>query len=431
MSKFFRDSFLALLGEVVMFGGSLLYGLITARVLGPSGKGVIGVLLVAYGFIVTIVSLRFERSVSFYSAAKPDAISQTVTSALAVGLGTLMCFLPLYWVLPESAKHYLFGGVQAEFVTAAVLFLPGTYLTGVIAAIHAGRRRFESRLMFLLLTNVARVLTAFIGLVLLHISLWHFIILIGAVEIVVDVILLLVLFKQNTWVLRFDLAHTRTMIRYSLSGLLGVIAEMAMFNIPLMVLGVVGGSYEAGLFVVSIMITNTLAYLANAVKVVVLPHVASPSGSLDEPKVLRMLAFVEVTLAAGLILTGRYLLAILYGPQFDGSFLPALILIPGVIGSTYYGILTASIQGRGKPGLASVPAIIGGVLAIGLSVMIIPRVGIFGAATGESIGFIASAIAATLIYSRLTLTPIENVFRFRKDEIRELAFSLRARFSNR
>jgi O-antigen/teichoic acid export membrane protein len=430
VSKFVRDSFLAFLGEVVMFAGALVYGLITARVLGPSGKGVIGVLLVAYGFIVTIISLRFERAIAFYAASKGEAVSETLTGALAMGAAMLVGFFPLYWLLPDGAKFYLFGGVDAEYVAAGILFLPATYLSGVIAAIQAGRRKFESRLMFLLLTNGARIAAAFVGLVLLNISLRSFILLIGTVEIVTDIILLVMLYRRNAWTLRFNIGHTWSMIRFSASGVFGVIAEMAMSNAPLFILGVVSGSYDAGLFVVSIMITNTLAYLANAVKVVVLPHVAATSGSLDEAKVLRVLLLIELAMALGLIATGRFLLSLLYGPQFDGSFVPALILIPGVVGFTYYGILTASVQGRGKPGLASVPPVIGGICAIGLSLAMIQGMGIFGAAIGATVSNLAGAVAAILIYARLTKVPVVSILLVRKNEVRDLIFSVRARLSN-
>ena len=428
MSKFIRDSFLALLGEVVMFAGALLYGLITARTLGPSGKGILGLLIVAYTFIVTIVSLRFERAVSFYAASKPETISETITSALAVGAGMVVCFIPLYWFLPGAAKYYLFGGVPAEFATAALLFLPATYLSLIIAAIQAGRRKFKSRLVFLGMSYGARVIVAFVGLVLMRISLVQFIIVVGIVEIVTDAALLVLLFRQNGWKLRYDSGHTRLMVHYSLSGILGVIAEMAMMSAPLFILGVLGGSFEAGLFVVSIMLTNTLAYFANAVKVVVLPYVATPSTTLDEAKVLRMLLAIELLMALGVVAVGRYLLAILYGPQFDGSYAPALVLVPGAIAFTYYGVLTASIQGRGRPGVASVPSAIGGILAIVISLVAIRMWGIMGAAAAGSLANLVGAAASIFIYSKLTGVPAANMYRIRREELRDFVFSLKARF---
>lgn len=429
MSRFGRHAVLAMGGEVVMFVGSFLFGLITARMLGPYGKGVIGVLAGAYGILVAIFSLRFERAVVFYTATKPEAVSKTVTGALIIGALPAICFFPIYFLLPESMKFYLFGGVPAEFVMAAVLYLPNTYLMLTIGSLLAGQQRFGNRLKFISIVQGVKVGTAFIALMLLNFTLTDFIVVSSLIELVLYISLLLYLCMRNRWTLQADWHHLWKMIRYSSAGFLGIPAELILSNLLLFVLSVVRGSIEAGLFVVAIMLSSTLAYLADAIKIVILPHAASSTGTFDPNRVLRVLFLVEILMAVGLLLVGRYVLVFLYGPQFEGSFLPAMLLVPGVIGSTIRSILSASIQGMGKPGKAALAALVGSIFAIICGLTIVQRYGILGASVASSIANIAGAISIIVIYVRMTRTPIRTMFFVRANEVRDLLALVRIRFA--
>jgi O-antigen/teichoic acid export membrane protein len=404
VKRFLKESVLAVGGEVAIFLGSLIFGLITARALGPFGKGVLGVLAGAFSMLVTILSLRFERAVMFFCATKPQQVAQTVSSALYVGVAMLF-FIPLYWCMPPGVTKYIFGGVSGEFIVAAFLFLPNTYLLLVLSALLAGQRRYDRRLTILITAHVVRVLIAVVGLIVLDYSLQQFIVLFGVSELVLYLIMFVTLVHHNAWSLRLDWNHLREMVRYSAAGFLSIPSELVLANLFLFVLSVNQGSYDAGLFVVAIMMTNTLAYFANAIKVVILPYAASTS-EIDESRVLRVLIGVELLMAIALVLLGRFLIVLLYGTQFEGSFLPAVLLIPGALSATVCSVLSASIQGRGRPGLASVATFLGSVCAVGLAFPMIFSYGINGAAVASTISNVISAVVAIVIYMRMTGRPI-------------------------
>jgi len=115
---------------------------------------------------------------------------------------------------------------------------------------------------------------------------------------------------------------------------------------------------------------------------------------------------VELLMAIALVLLGRFLIVLLYGPQFEGSFLPAVLLIPGALSATVCSVLSASIQGRGRPGLASVATLLGSVCAVGLAFPMIFSYGINGAAVASTISNVISAVVAIVIYMRMTGRPI-------------------------
>ena len=426
MSKFARHTVAAMGGEIVVFCGSLLLGMITARTLGPYGKGVIGVVVGAYTILVTVLSLRFERAVTYYTAKNPEATSKTVGAAIAVGLITAICAFPVLALLPEGARFYLFGGVPAEFVTAGALNFINIYFTLIIGGILAGQHRFDSRLIFMGFFYTQKVVVAFAALVLFQLALKEYIIVSSLVDLTLCLSYLIYLYKANSWSLQLDRRHMTAMIRYASAGFMGIPAELVLTSLCLFVLSSIHGSHDAGLFVVSIMLANTIGYLADAMKVVILPSAAS-NGNLDESKVRRMLLLIELVMTAGLVLFGRWLLVFFFGAQFEGSFWPAVLLVPGVIGTTYRSVLSASIWGRGEPGKAAIAPVVGAVVSAVGAFVLIPRYGILGAACAMSIANIAGAIITIVIFVRLTGTPTRSLFFVSFGELRGLLELAKAR----
>jgi Na+-driven multidrug efflux pump len=54
--------------------------------------------------------------------------------------------------------------------------------------------------------------------------------------------------------------------------------------------------------------------------------------------------------------------------------------------------------------------------------------GIMGAAAAGSLANLVGAAASILIYSKLTGVPAANMYRIRREELRDFVFSLKARF---
>jgi O-antigen/teichoic acid export membrane protein len=265
--------------------------------------------------------------------------------------------------------------------------------------------------------HLVRVSVAFFGLVVFGLPLKEFIILFSITECVLYGILMVLVFRINHWTFRIDWSHLRGMLQYSTAGSLSIPSELILTSLFLLVLSVVRGSYEAGLFVVAIMMTNTLGQFANALKDVVLPYAAS-DGNVDESQVLRVLISIELLMSVGLVVAGRFVLVLLYGSQFEGSFLPAVLLIPGVLGATVCSVLSASLQGRGRPGLASLAPGMGSLCAVALALSLIPSYGILGAAIANAAANLVSAVTAVFLYVRLTKSSIRRMFVLEGADIR-------------
>ncbi len=136
----------------------------------------------------------------------------------------------------------------------------------------------------------------------------------------------------------------------------------------------------------------------------VMPMLFSKWASLSEEKLtadiektLRFAGTIVLVLTAGVLLTGKWLVMILYGRDFLPAVRPMLILLPGSIMYMLSYTLMQLLNSRGKPDLSTRALVVSGLVNVGLCLALIPSVGMDGAAAASSV----SNIALLLILVRI------------------------------
>jgi O-antigen/teichoic acid export membrane protein len=116
-----------------------------------------------------------------------------------------------------------------------------------------------------------------------------------------------------------------------------------------------------------------------------------------------------VVLAFGGILLGRPFISLLYGQEFLPAFLPFLGLLPGICLFPIFKLLTIDLAARGYPGygtIASAAALATNVVA---NILLIPRLGIMGAAFASSLSYSCMAIVSIFFFLKATSYQLKDI----------------------
>ena len=89
-------------------------------------------------------------------------------------------------------------------------------------------------------------------------------------------------------------------------------------------------------------------------------------------------------------------------PNFSDALPAMLVLLPGVMSLSLSKILTSYVSGRGRPGPVSVAAVAALAINIGANVLLIPALGIIGAAAASLISYTSHATIMVVVTSRMT-----------------------------
>lgn len=130
----------------------------------------------------------------------------------------------------------------------------------------------------------------------------------------------------------------------------------------------------------------------------------------------RRALFITLFPTIGLVVVGRFLIELLYGSEFTEGVTAFYILAPSAMIYIVQKVLGSAIAARGMPeigiytGLVSVPA------TIILGVLLIPTMGIEGAALASIIAYSLNALTALAIFVKLTgVSPLDVLLVNRDD----------------
>jgi len=175
------------------------------------------------------------------------------------------------------------------------------------------------------------------------------------------------------------------------------------------------GSSDVGIYSVSVSIAELLWYLPNSVGFIIFPKAAA-SGKMEMRYFTKRVFSITLLLtfigAIGLALIGKYLIIFVYSISFVSAYTPLLILLPGVVLLGGAKVLSNEMAGRGYPQLNSYVSGLSFIITIVLDLLLVPPMGIIGAAYASTFSYGFSFIVTGGLF----------IFLEKKEKSREQSF---------
>jgi O-antigen/teichoic acid export membrane protein len=211
----------------------------------------------------------------------------------------------------------------------------------------------------------------------------------------------------------------QAMLRYGLKAHAGGLASQMNFRLDQAVMAAWVAPAQLGLYVAAVSASSLTQILPLAVRIVATPSIARRPDEDERIETLKM--YFRNYWALSLVLTGAcafalpWALPLVYGEGFRDALWPAEILM---IGSVFLGgttVLTGGAQALGNPWLGSRAELAGLVVTVALLVMLLPVLGITGAAIASAAAYgvalfvLARGIARTSTISVMELLGIDGL----------------------
>lgn len=424
----------------IMFAG-LANATLSARLLGPSGRGV----LVLAGLVTLTVSgllslglgpalsyligkHRFDRPTLVLAAALWSLTLGGVSAALALGfreqlLATVLKGLTvtdLAWIsagLPAGFAILFMGAVLVglgKIETLSILQSWGS-LTNVLALAVAvalfGRDPHKVIVMTFFFANA------------LAIAYWY------------------VLGGARGAQARSVIAATKAAVPYGAKIMLGQIVALIYLRADSFFLNFYSGVAAVGLYSIAVTLAEKIWAFAGATTQSVYRDMTSrepEAAARLATRVGRLTLLFSISAALALVAITP-LVPIVFGKSFTEAIPLLLILIPGVVLSSVGNVYRSFFMGQlGRPGTCSASYALTAVLAVALYVTLIPAYGVYGAAAASSIAYSASLIFWLVAFPRATgrsvremLVPQRDDFVFFRDAAKSATAKLMAMWKRR
>jgi O-antigen/teichoic acid export membrane protein len=376
---------------------------ITARTLGPKGRGYLALLMGFPMLVTTFVKLGIPQATVYCirrrGASASDVASNSLWLALALG-GTLAlaCWLGRRWILTTVLR----GAPETTFLPVLVLF-PVVLMQAFFLGILQAQERWREYNFQQVAPSVLSLVGLAVALLWLRTGLLGAVLVQTGVMLVVNGWLVLRIHRRAPIRLRWHTELGWEMLRFGGKSGVQTIAASLHRSSDQYLMNFFVGAEAVGLYAVAVNLTNFLLKIPDSVGNVLYPKLAGlpeREAHAMTSRVCRLTLFITTAAGVGYLCFGGLLIRTLYGSRFEGSILPMQLILPGVVMMSLYLILTRNFTSRNRQAVNIVAAATALGLNVAFNCLLIPRFEAAGAAVASGVSYSIAALILLAVFRR-------------------------------
>lgn len=430
--RFFRHVLSTLLAEILVVVFNLVIGVLTARVLGPSRRGVLTLVMTLPLTIVALADPGISQANIYFIGRRGRSPSTVATNSIyfAVGIG-LLAALGL-WLLRGLALNTVLRSMSPFYFNLILCLVPLLLLYTYWMAIPRALQRFELFNVFRLLMPVTLLGMLGVALLVFRGGIGWATAAYGAgVLIAAGATSLIIAFMVRPR-FRPDLLLMKDSLIYGFKSYFQDLLNHLTYRLDLYLVAFFLSAQEVAFYGIATSIAEMVWYVPNSVGLVLFPKL---SAMADEAAVHKITAEIcRHTLALTALVSAAVLAAgvlgvpLLYGADYAPAITPLIFLAPGTTMMTLYKVLVRNFSSRNRQQVSILAAGIGLALNVALDWVLIPRWGVTGAALGATVAYSSAGLVLLWTFLRDSGLGWDEALRLRRSDLeryRQLVHAIR------
>ena len=393
------SDFLGTLGtRIGTMGIGLFTGILSARLLGPEDRGIFALVALFPSTLVTLSKFGQAQAVIYFIRREREDVTKLASNAVTFAclVGAIMVAAVL--LLREELVSTVLGGVPIWALVVVCPLIPilliESYLYGVLQATD----RFKVYNTRILVDNVLMLASMF-GF--LYVAGWGLQGALASLMLTRGVMfawLVWTITRQTPIRLGLDRSLFARTIRYGLKSHIQIIASHFHFRAAIYIVALYLNPAEVAFYSIGARLAERIMYVPQSLGLALFPRLAGA----DEARVHAMTAaavrqtiVVCALAAAAMTLIGPWLIVLAYGPDYAAAAGPLRYIAWGIVMMSAYVLLSRNFTSRDLQRIniiAAYTALFGNVV---LNLVLVPRMGIEGAAIATACAY---SVAATILY---------------------------------
>jgi len=381
-------------GQAANIVVALLLEICYARILGPGPRGQISLCMMTIAFGALLAGLGADIPIVIWRADRRRNISEWIRPILLWGFFGCALFAILWSEFFFRWSAEFLHGVTPQLFRLILLTVPCAVLFTYAIAVMTGAERFRERAA-MGLTVSAVGLCSFLALAFTlgktaEAALWGNFLGI-AVGLMVACIFLREEFQKREKI-PDDLQLTKGLLT-GLRGQAGNVAAFFNYRLDVFVVNYFLDAAQVGLYSLGVAISEVLWQIPAAAAVALFPRTARTveEGATEFTcKILRHVLLISCATGALLAIASPIAVPLIFGARFSSSVAVIWRILPGTIALALAKIASSDLAARHKTGYASAFGAIALVVTVELDFLLIPRMGINGAAIASSVAYLVN-----------------------------------------
>jgi len=410
----FKKVSITFLTSILGLIANIISGIVTARFLGPGGKGELTAITLWPIFIAAVGCLGIAESTVFLSGKEDEkSIPSILTTGVIIALiqSALLIIIGLL-LIPVLMKSY-----SNQSITLAKLFLCFIPINLIALNQHAV---IQGRLK-IIVYNLARLILSWSYTILIiilflfkHLSVQNCVISLLVSYFLNFLFVSVYSIKQGWYSHIFDWSILRKMLNYGIKAHIGNVSSILNLRLDQMVMAVWLPPKLLGLYVVAVTFSSGLNLISSAIATIGFPSLSmTPDINDQSVKISRLLRLNFWACGMGaivMIVISPYLLPLLFGSAYASSVQVAQVLIMAAFFSGANSVLASSVKGTGRPIISTYSELIGLLVTVIILYLLLPRMLIMGAAIASLVAYFISFTYLLMFIRKYYDLPLRQLF---------------------
>lgn len=397
--------------QILAAFAQLLLVVLIARELGPEGNGYYAMAILVPTMLTNFLNLGVGPATVYYLSRGEFNIHQAISENLQLafmiaGIGIVGTLPALYFF-----GDYLFPGVPKTLLYIGLISFPLSLLLAYLKSILQGIEDFSAFNLTVLIPPYVNLIGVTVAIYIFNLGIVGAMLayIVGQASGLLIVCMLLVKkkhAKSNDPKTTAVSDYKKRTLNYGWKAHLSNILAFVNYRSDIFLVNFFINPAVTGIYVIAVQIAEKLWMLSQAASAVLLPRL---SAMYQDPQARSSLTnkgfiIVSVVTAVGSIIAA-ILLWWLVGPVFGNDYsaaLPAfLYLLPGIIAGAGSRIYSNCIAAAGKPEWNMYSSLAVVTINIAGNVLLIPELGIIGAALATSIAYCSNAAIKRILIKNI------------------------------
>lgn len=410
-----------LLTRAILLPLGIVSSVAIARILGVEGRAVYAYIILLSSFFIPILSFGYLAGAVYEISTRRFSIKNISASNLLISflqgaLVAIVVFVLWYFDgLGKTGQQIPEGGIA---IIISLIFINTLFrfsLKNILAD------------SWFSLYNILEILRKIIIpiMVILMIVICTDNVFGAAIGLLIGSLMLLLILCYNIWkkyrpTLQLNADYIRRSYAYGIKGWFGQLSVNANTRIDQLILGGMTSAEALGNYSIAVMLSELLWIVPMALGQVMYNRIAQgdKTANLELVKkthriVMSFLLFCTIIIA----LAGPYIIPFVYGQDFNGAVLPFLVLLPGSLIMVSARLLNKLFTASGYIAITNKVQIISSLISIILYLVLIPKMGVLGAAIGASVGYTIGAVLFWYFYKKIFKRKLSDLFLVNKSDI--------------
>ncbi len=405
------DGVVTLITRVLNLFCVAILSIITARLLGPHGRGIYALPLIDAG-LVSAVFTGLASSVSYFMLNKKVGrgalIPAFLTAGIFVALGSVVV------VVLALLAH------QSWAALPAIVSLPFSASLSICLGFINGVKKVRQNMLLGLLSTLLTITLMLLGFYFIGrtptvaIAVW---LITGATVACVTTATMLYFARRLPRIA----VPFREYFTFAIKvGLLNLITLLN-YRVDVYLVAILASPATLGMYTIAVAAAESLQTVTQVATIITAPHI----GSLERSEALKLTSRCvrnNTALAAVLCvfvgIAAPVLIHFLYGSKFM-AIIPALrVLLIGVVALSGASALSSYFTLKmGKPEVSVVMASISAAICFIVTMLLLPRIGILGAAIGTAFSYLFAQVLGVWYFCRDTGETHSSVLLLKRDDV--------------